>query len=78
MLTLFLMIIPLKNYPAILHTLNELQSMGTAAFLRSISLSAISAINSELVGLPRQILIVYPKYDSRISEFPLSHAVSIA
>lgn len=44
----------------------------------SLILSAISAINSELVGLPFPLLIVYPKRSLRTSGLPLFHATSMA
>ena len=40
--------------------------------------SAISAINSELVGLPFPVLTVYPNSASIVSILPLLHATSIA
>ena len=40
--------------------------------------SAISAMNSELVGFPFPPFTVYPNSSSRVSNFPLLHATSIA
>ena len=48
------------------------------AFILSLSLSAIIAINSEFVGFPLEDCIVYPKYEPSTSTSPLSHATSIA
>ena len=42
------------------------------------NLSAISAINSELVGFPLVLLTVYPKNRWSVSRSPLSQATSIA
>ena len=47
-------------------------------FIWSLSLSLIIAINSEFVGLPRELCIVYPKYEFNVSTSPLSQATSIA
>ena len=41
-------------------------------------LSDISAINSEFVGFPLPVLIVYPKSASKVSILPLLHATSMA
>ena len=47
-------------------------------FIWSLSLSLIIAINSEFVGFPFRLLIVYPKYELKVSRSPLSHATSMA
>ncbi len=49
-----------------------------ALFNSSLSLSAIIAINSLLVGFPRFADTVYPKIFSTVSACPLPHATSIA
>ena len=41
-------------------------------------LSAMSAMNSEFVGFPFPVLIVYPNMSSRVSILPRFHATSIA
>ena len=48
------------------------------AFISSLILSAISAINSLFVGLPLLPRIVYPKNSFKTSGLPLSQATSIA
>jgi len=47
-------------------------------FISSVRRSAIIATNSELVGLPLELLTVYPKYFCRVSRSPRSHATSMA
>ena len=42
------------------------------------NLSAIRAMNSEFVGFPFPLLMVYPKRLSRVSILPLFHATSMA
>ena len=50
----------------------------SADFICSWSLSAISAMNSELVGFPLVLDTVYPKNRWRVSRSPRSHATSMA
>jgi len=49
-----------------------------ALFNSNLNLSAIIAINSELVGFPFAAEIVYPNMFSTTSCCPLPHATSIA
>ena len=49
-----------------------------ALFISSLSLSAIIAINSELVGFPLLADIVFPNIVLFTSAFPLDQATSIA
>ena len=44
----------------------------------NLMVSAINAMNSELVGLPFPLLTVYPNRSSSVSSFPLLHATSMA
>jgi len=53
-------------------------SINYAVFNSRLSLSAIIAINSELVGFPLVADTVYPKIVSTASACPLAHATSIA
>ena len=54
------------------------QPQSSSARCSSRILSAIRAINSELVGFPFPALTVYPNNSSIISIFPRDHATSIA
>ena len=60
----FMYIIVFRTYDAILSL--------------SLNLSLIMAMNSELVGLPRSLWTVYPKYELSTSTSPRSHATSMA
>ena len=59
-------------------TLAMFLSISYADFNSRRSLSAIIAINSELVGFPLLAEIVYPNILSTASCWPLPHATSIA
>ena len=67
------------HHPKIRKPLRRNQKLATSEDLScSCNLSAIRAMNSELVGLPLVLLTVYPKKRCKVSKSPLSQATSMA